>query len=168
MKLSYVVVLFLGVLMCSSCSVDPCANKEAFKKAMTDVIEKAKLTSEKSGNVDWSKLDEQFDKFMQVCYVSVKEEMTATERIDFYEDVIEFADYRDDKKYRLKQILEDADIKLEDELEELGEQGAEELEKFFKEELVPELENVLDDVFKEIENFGKELKKELEKLSEDN
>lgn len=161
--------LILIISLSTSCGLldNPCSSKESLQKAMDEIVVAAEENSKKSGRIDWSKLDTRFDKCVQRCYISLKDDMSAQERIGFYKDVLSYVENRNSSRYEIDRILEDAGISLKQELSELGDEGKKELERLFREELIPELESVIDDVLKEVESFGKELKEELDNLSKE-
>ena len=162
MKNSYKSCFIVLLVICYGCNDEPCDNRDSFMAAMEEVVVKAEeITNTKEFN--WVDLDRDFDKYVQECYIKFKSEMDAKDRVSFYEGLIRYSEQRDNSRYKLRRIMKDAGIELDTELSDLGEQGAKELEEFFKAEIVPQLNTVLSDVLDEIEKFGNELKDELEK-----
>jgi len=85
-----------------------------------------------------------------------KAELSLTNKVEVFKNLMIYEVYRD---------LSDLDLEsfdLNSEFEELGANGAREIERFVKEELGQSLENTIDDVLENINELGEELKRWLQ------
>ena len=82
-----------------------------------------------------------------------KEELSLTNKVEVIKNLMIYEVHRD---------ISDLDLQsfdLNDEFEELGVNGAREIERFVKEELGQTLESTIDEVLENINDLGEELKR---------
>ena len=82
-----------------------------------------------------------------------KEELSLTDKIEVFKNLMIYEVHRDLSDLNLQSF------DLNKEFDELGANGAREIERFVKEELGQSLENTIDDVLENINDLGEELKR---------
>ena len=151
----------LCMLLCA-CSFDSSfLSKETMITNYDKFIKDVNKHHEKLDSEDWQDIDKEFKGFVESCYPKFKDDMSVSEKINFWKQTLSYGVYRGSSAgtYQL-----DVDIDYESEINELSKQGREEIEDFLRKELQPELERTIDDVVKEVDKLGTELKNWLDKL----
>jgi len=110
---------------------------------------------------DWADIDTEFKNYVEGCYQKFKEDMSASEKLNFWKQSLSYGIFRGSSSGSFKL---DLDIDYEQELNELSAQGRQELENFLRDELKPDLDKTIDGVVKEVEKLGDELKNWLDNL----
>ena len=146
----------------NACSFNPkCINKESFLKGFDEFSKDIEKHYEELNGKDWIDIDKEFKEYVDICYPKFKKDLTIKEKIGFWKHTLSYGLYRGNKagEYKL-----DIELDLEQELEEMSQQGREELEQYIRDEIAPELNNVIDEVLKEFDGFGDKLKELLDNI----
>ncbi len=155
---TYLLILALGTLILSSCEVSQCINKNYFVTTYDRFIKDFEERHEKYSTEDWTSKEEKMRSFVNDCYTSFGEEMTADEKLSFWTKYVEFMIIR--YKAEALQTIESEDKKSEVEIYKEIKQsiGDVDFQKLFKEIYGDELENAVDDALKELNKWGDRLK----------
>jgi hypothetical protein len=152
--LSVIIVLSLVISLSRCTAIQLCPDKESFIKSLDDAVSSfSDNDSQELSAQDWAEIDEEVKELLDVCYMKHKEELTLTNKIDVIKNLMVYEVHRDISDLNLESF------DLNEELEELGANGAREIERFVKEELGETLENTIDDVLNGINDLGEELKR---------
>lgn len=140
-----------------------CQNKDRFihnfEKFAKDIREHSKELEEK----DWVAVDKEFELYVDQCYPKFKDELSLSEKISFWKSTLAYTSYRSAASGDIHLKINDLKIDLSGEMNELSIESKQELEKYIKEELRPELEDAIDEVVDAIKEVGDELKNWLKK-----
>jgi len=152
--LSLALVFAIAIVQCKV--VQQCPDKESFIKSFDDTISSISDKNHELSDEDWAEIEHTVKDLMDVCYMKYKAELSLTNKVEVFKNLMIYEVYRD---------LSDLDLEsfdLNSEFEELGANGAREIERFVKEELGQSLENTIDDVLENINELGEELKRWLQ------
>ncbi len=154
----YLFTTIIGLLFLTSCEVNVCINKSYFISTYDRFIEDFEKGNNKYSTEDWNSKEEKIKSFVNDCYASFKEEMSAEERVSFWTKYVEFMIIR--YKGEALSEIESQDRKSEVEIykeikESLGEVN---FEKLFKDIYGDDIEKAVDDVLKELNKWGDQLK----------
>ncbi len=153
MRIQLSVLIVLIILCCSRCTVvQHCPDKDSFLSNYDELIEQINEEEDSYNESDWTAKDTEIKEFLDICYVKYKEELSLKDKIRVMKNTVVYSAYRDIKDLK----LESYDLK--NEIENIGEDGKREIERFIKDELGPNLESAIDDVIEGINDLGEELK----------
>ena len=148
----------LMALLVSSCSIDTlCINKDAFINSFDKFSDDVRLNRAKLNEDDWKYIDKEYKRFVEECYSKFKDEMSLSQKLDFWKNAIAYRYYRDTESAEGVNKLEDLEIDLSIEFEELTEETKEEIEKFVRDELGDDLERALEDLEEGVQSLRDEL-----------
>ena len=146
-------VIFFGLAFSHCTHVQPCPDKESFIKSLDETILRISDKNQELSAHEWTEIDEDIAQLLDVCYMKHKEELSLTNKVEVIKNLMIYEVHRD---------ISDLDLQsfdLNDEFEELGANGAREIERFVKEELGQTLESTIDEVLENINDLGEELKR---------
>jgi len=142
------------VMILVQCTVvQQCPDKDSFVQSFDDTISTMGAKNHELSDRDWAAIDDDVKDLLDVCYIKYKEELSLTDKIDVIKNLMIYEVHRD---------LDDLNLQsfdLHSEFEELGENGAREIERFVKDELGQTLENTIDEVLENVSDLGEELKR---------
>ncbi len=151
--------LFSFILI-SSCDINThCLNKESFINGYDNFSKDVRDHYKELEKTDWNSIDKEFKSYVEQCYPKYKHELSINQKVKFWKNTIAYSIYREsqDEAYEL-----DLDLDLENEMNEIGAQGKQEIEDFLRKDIKPELEKAVDEVLKEVESFGNKIKEWLD------
>jgi len=131
-------------------------SKDAFFTGYEKLVKDVENHHDKLDESDWVDIDEEFKTYVEVCYPKYKTEMSAKEKINFWKQTISYGAHRGSAS---GDFLPDVNIDFQSELDELTDQGRDEVLSYLKEELQPDLETTIDEVVKEVEKLGEGIKR---------
>ena len=149
--LSLALVFAIALVQCTV--VQQCPDKESFIKSFDDTISSISDKNHELSDRDWIKIDDDVKDLLDVCYMKYKEELSLTDKVEVFKNLMIYEVHRDLSDLNLQSF------DLNKEFDELGANGAREIERFVKEELGQSLENTIDDVLENINDLGEELKR---------
>ena len=135
------------------CIRDRCPDKASFIKSFDDTISSISDKDHELSDRDWTEIDDDVKDLLDMCYMKYKEELSLTDKIEVFKNLMIYEVHRDLSDLNLQSF------DLNKEFDELGANGAREIERFVKEELGQSLENTIDDVLENINDLGEELKR---------
>lgn len=112
---------------------------------------------------DWADIEQEFKVFADECYPKFKEDLSLSEKLKFWKNTIQYAAYSGQENEDVNLAFDDVNLDFSSEFGELTTEGKEELERFIKEEMGDDIENLIDDVLGELEKVGDEIKSWLKK-----
>ena len=146
---------------------NPCKDKLTFFESINILNGDAERNRLEKDEENWNELDEKLNHLVEQCYPNLKPTMNVSERIEFFKGVLAYTEFRDNSNHSFKKIMIRGEIDLGLEMEELGAEGRKELEAYFREEFLPELGKVVDEILDGIDSFGQELKDALEEMTKE-
>ena len=149
--LSLALVFAIALVQCTV--VQQCPDIESFIKSFDDTISSISDKNHELSDRDWIKIDDDVKDLLDVCYMKYKEELRLTDKVEVFKNLMIYEVHRDLSDLNLQSF------DLNNEFDELGANGAREIERFVKEELGQSLENTIDDVLENINDLGEELKR---------
>ena len=150
-------IIFCGLFL-SSCELGPCINKDYFINTFDRFIKDFEEGHERYSSADWESKQNKVNSFVNDCYASFGDDITADEKLSFWTKYVEFMIIR--YKTEALQKIETADRSSEVEIyKEIKESiGEVDFQKLFKEIYGDEMEKAVDDVLKELNKWGGKLK----------
>ena len=129
-----------SLILFSSCETEPCSySKERFTKKFSLLVERASESDRKISDERWEKEDEQFGQFVMDCYPKFEEEMSLSEKTEFWQGTLSYLFAR----YGSALVAEISDPNTQNEIIKTVKEGAiavlgsfEELLIYIKEELI--------------------------------
>ena len=149
--LSLALVFAIALVQCTV--VKQCPDKASFIKSFDDTISSISDKNHELSDRDWTEIDDDVKDLLDMCYMKYKEELSLTDKIEVFKNLMIYEVHRDLSDLNLQSF------DLNKEFDELGANGAREIERFVKEELGQSLENTIDDVLENINDLGEELKR---------
>lgn len=148
-----------SLILFSSCETEPCSySKERFTKKFSVLVEQASESDRKISDERWEREDEQFSTFVMDCYPKFEEEMTFSEKTDFWQGTLSYLFAR----YGSALIAEISDPNTQNEIIKTVKEGAiailgslEELIIYIKEELIEN--GGLKDLFRDVQEGIKDV-----------
>ena len=153
------------LILFSSCNTeDSCSySKSRFTKKFTSLVDKAGESERKFSDERWEREDEQFEQFVMSCYPKFEEEMSMSEKTEFWQGTLSYLWSR----YGTALIAEISDPNTQNEIIKTVKEGAiavlgsfEELIIYIKEELIES--GGFKDLLKEVQDGVKDLIKSIE------
>ncbi len=160
MQKTVFLLLIISSLAMGSCALNsPCSTKEDFSVSYGQFI--AEITSQYSTLTEqqWESKDADINEYLDLCYEKYKEDLNIKEKVSFWKNALTYAQYRSKgNEGRGLQITDKIETKLKEELRSFSTDAQKEIDLFFKREVAPQVERVLDELLQGVEEFGKELK----------
>ena len=157
LQFGFLLIILGCTIALSGCLASYCTNEESFIQNFEKFVDDIETNYEVFDDRDWDRLDRDFKAYADRCYPKYKEELGLNDKLSFIKNSFRYAYYRNDKDdFDLE--IDGLKLDLESEVNELTENSKDELVNFIREELGPELENIVDDVLKGLEEIGNEIK----------
>lgn len=152
------------LIMFSSCDTESCSySKRRFSKKFSQLVERASESDHKFSDERWEREDEQFEQFVASCYPKFEEEMSLSEKTEFWQGTLSYLLSR----YGSSLIAEISNPNTQNKIIQTVKEGAiailggiEEIIIYIKEELIEN--GGLKDLFKEAQDGIKNLIKSIE------
>ena len=159
-------LIFLIFVLCVSCKPNPCQTKDSFLTSYDTFISDVEEHAESLAEADWKDINEEYKQFIDVCYEQHKEEMNISEKVDFWKNTLSYSTYHTGDREELETIMDDIQVKLEEDLKNFTAESREEIEDYFRKEIAPELESAIDEILEGVEEFGEKMKDWLKDLED--
>lgn len=135
MKIQHLFVMVLISILSVQCTYQThCSTKVSFIKSYDKFIQDVKINHNKLVESDWINIDEEFEMYVDKCYPKFKNDLTLSEKVDFWKNTMSYGYYKGTKDGDFDLNFKDMDINISNELDDISIEGKEELEKFIKEE----------------------------------
>lgn len=146
------------MVLLSSCEMNMCINKSYFISTYDRFIEDFEKNNKNYSQEDWNSKQDKMRSFVNDCYASFKDDMTAEERVSFWTKYVEFmiVRFRGDALEEIESEDRKSAVEIYEEVKEAI--GEADFEKIFKEIYGDDIENAVDEVLKELNKWGDQLK----------
>ena len=157
-------VLTIGLLVASSCTINPCLTKGQFINGYNSFTDQVSEKYEDLSEKQWESRDKQMESFVNYCYKKHEEKLEADEKKSFWVKYFKYKFQRHGKDL-FKAIESDAkeySIEIENELENLFDNPEEDVKLILREMYGDDLNEAVDEFVKGIEDLADMFKKWLE------
>lgn len=153
----FLVLISFSFVFTESCMDRFCSDLDHFMESFDDFSNDIKEHYESFEIADWKKLDKEYKEYVDKCYPQFKSEMSLEEKVSFLKNAFLYDVYREESG-SAPDIESLHTVDLGREVQELGSEAQEELEKFLKDNLGNELEKAVDDILDGLNQIGNEIK----------
>lgn len=148
-----------------SCKLDSCINKTYFVTTYENFMEDLQKNHRDYSEKDWESKDLKMKEFVDNCYETHVEKLTAAEKINFWTKYVKYMILRHGPKAITEIEIEDKDSSVEIYNEILTTLKDGSFEEMLKEIYGKDIEKNIDEVLKEINKWGDQLKDWLQNRS---
>ena len=163
MKYLSLFILFVAITSFTSCNlISPCGvSKDDFLANYNTFIDNIQEKDLAYDANEWESYDRDFEQMVEECHEKYKEEMSASEEIDFWTNALAYYYYRygTDMVSILSDSSNELSVTISENVDDVIDNPKVVLKKILGKDKMDELEDLFKDFEKDMEKWGKKLEK---------